>query len=252
MAASAAGIIFQSTYARETANWAGQAVGQDIVNVALAYPSLVVLALVARRGSLKAYLAWCGVLAYSVYTYAIYAFSIRFGAWFLAYVAVFGLSVYALVGGLAPLNLRAVKDAFGARTPTRATAILLFVIGGAFYLLWLSEIVPATLEGDVPPALRDAGLPTNPVYVLDMAILLPAALLTAVLLTRRRPMGYALAPVLLTAMVLIALGIVAAMLVLAARGETSPLPVTIAIAGMAALEMVFLLRFLRGIEARRR
>jgi hypothetical protein len=90
LGSSLAGVVADETYAKETENWAGQAVGQDIANL-IAYPVMVLLAFAAKRGSLRAYLAWTGVVAYSAYTFAIYAFSLHFGRLFLVYVAVFGL-----------------------------------------------------------------------------------------------------------------------------------------------------------------
>jgi hypothetical protein len=82
-----------SVYARETEDFAAQGVGQDIANL-IAYPILLLLAWAASRGSVRAYLAWLGILIYSGYSYAIYAFDVGFNALFLVYVAVLGLSIY--------------------------------------------------------------------------------------------------------------------------------------------------------------
>lgn len=74
--ASVAGILVDSIYSKETENWAAPTVAQDITNLA-AFPALVLLAVLAARGSLRAYLAWLGVLGFSVYSYTIYAFTIH-------------------------------------------------------------------------------------------------------------------------------------------------------------------------------
>ncbi|MGH8945005.1 MAG: hypothetical protein ACRDVL_02515 [Acidimicrobiia bacterium] len=247
IAASAAGILLESVYTKETDNWAGQAVGQDVANL-IAYPALLLLALAAGRGSLRAYLAWTGVLAYSVYAYAIYAFSVHFGPLFLVYVAVFGLSIYALVGGLASIDPERVKESFTSRTPLRTASTVLIAIGAVFYLLWLSEVIPATLGNATPQSLVEAGLPTNPVHVLDMAVLLPATMLAGVLLTKRREWGYCLAPLLLGSLALLGLGIVAAMAVLAIRREAASWGVAIAVGAITGIEVLVLARFLRAID----
>jgi hypothetical protein len=111
IAAGLTGMLFDSVYSKETANWAAQGFAQDIVNVFIAYPALLVLAFLAGRGSIGAYLAWTGVLGYSVYTFAIYTFSIHLGPLFMVYVAVFGLSIYALIGGLASIDGARLKSA---------------------------------------------------------------------------------------------------------------------------------------------
>ena len=147
MAASLGGVFAESTYAAEAPNWAAQAVGQDAINVLLAYPALLLLAWLAGRGSLRAFLAWLGVVGYSAYSYVLYAGFLHFSGWFLVYVAVLGLSVFAVIGGVAVLDQGTVAAAFSSRTPTRLAGGLLVGLGALFSLLWLSEIVPAAAAG---------------------------------------------------------------------------------------------------------
>lgn len=245
---SVIGIVLDDRiYGEETADWAAQSVGQDIANL-IAFPALVVLALFALKGSLRAYLAWAGVLAYSTYTYAIFVFDVHFGPLFLVWVAVFGLSLYTLIGSLANIDPARVRSSFTDRTPLRSTSLLLIGIGAAFALLWLSEIVPASFQGTTPEALRTTGLTTNPVHVLDLAVLLPAAISAGVLLRRRRAWGYVLAPVVLVAMVFLAIGIVTLMLVQAGRDLETTLGVGVAIAILAVAELVVVVRFLGGVK----
>lgn len=240
---SLVGVFGRGTYARETANWSGQAVGQDIANLA-AYVLLGVLAVATARGSMRAYVAWIGLVAFSVYSFAIYAFAVHFGRMFLVYVAVFGLSVYALTGALNALDRVRWRAMFGSGAPVRSTAIVLIVISGMFYLLWLSEVIPTIASGKVPDAVRDAGLLTNPVHVLDMAVLLPAGILAGILLLRRNNWGFALAPAVLTCFVFLGVGIVAAILVLRSRGEEAPMAVAIGVSVLTLVESAVLVRFL--------
>jgi hypothetical protein len=234
-------------YGQETATWAAQAVGQDIANL-VAFPVLLLLALLAGRGSLRAYLGWIGVLVYSVYTYAIYAFDVHFGPLFLVWVAVFGLSVYALIAGLASIDPALARRRFTDSTPVRTESALLLAVAAVFALLWLSEIVPPMLAGTVPEVLAETGLPTNPVHVLDLALFLPTTVLAGVLLAKRRAWGYVLAPVMLAALVLIGLGIVSLMATLAVRGLNTAPEVGVAIAVLVVFALVVVARFLRAID----
>jgi hypothetical protein len=85
------------------------------------------------------------------------------------------------------------------------------------------------------------------VHVLDLGILLPALVMTGLLLSRGRPLGYVLAPMMLVATFFLAVGIVSLMLVSAARGlETSPV-VGVAVAGLAVLEAGAAFRFVRRV-----
>ena len=233
-------------YGKETANWAAQAIGQDIANL-VAFPTLLVLAFIAARGSLRAYIGWLGVLTYSTYTYALYVFDIHFGPLFLVWVAVFGLSVFTLVGGLTSLDPIRVRSRFAARAPVKSTGALLVGIGSVFYALWLSEIVPSLFAGTTPEILVESGLPTNPVHVLDLAVFLPTAILAGILLRRSRPWGYVLAPMILVGMVFISLGIVSLMTILWLRElDATPVVATI-IALLGAVEAIVVVRFLRAV-----
>jgi hypothetical protein len=232
-----------SIYSPETENWAGQATGQDIANL-VAYAAMAILALLAARGSLQAYLGWLGTLVYSAYTYAIYAFSVQLGPLFLVYVTVLGLSVYALAGGLSSLDPARVRAAFSERAPTTLTGGFLVAIATGFYLLWLSEVVPAMLADGTPEFLHEVGLPTNPVHVLDMGLLLPTALLAGVLLIRRRPWGYLLAPAVLGSTILLGLGIVAVVVVLALRDVATDWGVAAGVGVLVTLQLIILGRFL--------
>jgi hypothetical protein len=243
---SLAGIFVDRIYANETTEWAGQAVGQDIANLVV-FPALLVFAYAAARGSLKAHLAWTGTLVYSAYTYTIYAFDVHFGPLFLLDVAVFGLSVWALGASLASTDPTPVKERFAAAHLVDFAAYLLIGVSGGFALLWLSEDVPAIIGGSASDALTESGLLTNPVHVLDLSLFLPACMLAGLLLRRGRAWGYYLAPVLLTAMASIGIGIVVLMVVLDARGEDSSLTLAALIGGLVVVQAVTAWRFLQGI-----
>ena len=245
--ASTAGIVVDSVYEGESANWAAQAVGQDLANL-VAFSALALFAVLAARGSLRAYLLWLGVLAYGIYAYAIYAFAISFGPLFLAYVGVLGMSVFGLIGGTLWLEPRRVRDRFGSGAPVTMVAWVLTVIAAGFGVLWLTEILPATIDGTLPTSLTEAGLRVNPVYVLDLSVLLPSLVVTGVLLRQGRSWGWVLAPVQLVALTLIALGIEFAMVVLAARDLAVAAQPVVMVAVIGTVQLIVLWRFLRSLE----
>jgi hypothetical protein len=247
IAASIIGIFVKSIYAEETANWAAQGVGQDIANL-VAFPVLLAAAWFARKGSIRAYACWLGALVYSAYTYVIYAFAIHFGPLFLIYVAVMGLSIYALMRGLLAVAVGRVRVQFSVQPPVRAISSMLIGVGVLFSGLWLAEIVPAVLRGDAPQSLADVGLVTNPVHILDLSILLPSSILTGVALLRRRPWSFVVAPTILVGMILIGIGIASAMVTLGVRGEAFSWGPASMIAVMTVLQAVAVTRFLRSMQ----
>ena len=182
--ASGGGLFIDGLY-RDTPYFAAQAVGQDLVSLSVVLPLLIISAILTSRGSLRTRLIWLGGLTYLVYTYVIAAFDVRFNSLFLVYVALLGCSVYALIGGMITMSMAQIKACFREKTPAKAISIYLGVLAVLFYFLWLSEVVPALLRGEIPKSVQDNGTPANAVHVLDMAWILPAFLMTSVSLWRK-------------------------------------------------------------------
>jgi hypothetical protein len=187
--ASAAGVFVPAVYAKETPSWAAQAVGQDLVNLALVFPVLLITTWRVQRGSVRALTLWLGALIYVVYSYLMYAFFVHFGPMFPIYVAVLGLSAYTLVGAAASLDLEALRRYWPTNFRLRSASAFLVIVGVGFALLWLSAIARALAAGTAPEAVAEAGMPVNPVHVLDLAFLLPLAVVTGIAQWRRRAFG---------------------------------------------------------------
>lgn len=205
-------------YGGETTVLADAAAAQDWVNLVLVAPLVVVLGWLARRGQLRAQLIWFGCLGFTIYNYAIYAFSIHFGPLFLVWVAVLGLAIFALLGGLASIDVATVRSRFGVRSMP-GPAWFLIVIAALFAFLWLGEIVPDLMAGGPSSSASDWRVPTNPVHVLDLAFFLPGVVTSGVLLLRRHAWGYATAAAQLTWLALTSLPILVTPLVAHVRGH---------------------------------
>jgi hypothetical protein len=245
VAASLGGILVPATYARETLNWRAQALGQDWFDLLIAAPWLIVCAAGTLRGRWHWHLLLAGGLLYSVYTFVIYAFSVQFGALFPIYCAALGLSFY-----LGLFLVRAIPtpvERRGRALPVRTTGVLLIAIGGLFALLWLAEIAGAIAAGEPPASLVETGLPSNPVHVMDLSVVLPAHIIAGIALLARRPAGTRLAPLLLAFGVLMASSIAGMMIAMQLLGVDAALPVAGAMILLAAVTAAALVRFLRAL-----
>ncbi|MFJ6456096.1 hypothetical protein [Paenarthrobacter sp. NPDC091669] len=178
-------------YGRETDLLFNAALAQDVVNGLLVSPLLVILAFLARRGSMGSWLSLAGCLGFTAYNYSIYAFSIQFGPLFLVWTAVLGLSVFALAGTLASVVPEAAH--LVGRTATGLTGWVLIVTSALFTLLWLNEIFGDLLTGAPSRSASSWNVPTSPVHVLDLAFFLPAVFTSGVLLIRGHVWGHATA-----------------------------------------------------------
>ena len=249
LAAIAAGVgFFVEDLYRDAPLNAAQAVGQDLVTLVVALPVLVISAILALRGSMRARLLWLGATGYMVYTYASYALAIRFNALFLVYVALLGCSLYALIGGLVTTDFARIKACFSRETPVKAVSIFLGVVAVLFYFMWLSEDVPALLAGVVPQGVVDGEAPTDVVHVLDMAWILPANVLAAMWLWRRRPLGYALAGTLLSFLSLLVLAIMSMIFFELIYGLAAGFGIAVFFGVVFAISLGMLVWYLRGLK----
>ena len=229
-----------------------QNLGTDLVTLLIGIPLLVVGAIATFRGSLRGRLLWLGALGYLVYAYGMYALGVRWNPLFLAYLALFGLSFYALTSGLVRTDAALIRDAARGRVPVRGVATYLIGIGILVAALWLGEEVGAVLQGIVPPSVVQFEAPTNIVHVFDLGIVLPAFVIAAVMLLRDRPWGYVLAGTLLVKASTIGLWVAVMIWLSARQGIGSPPAYTaffVALTlGGVALSWVFLARVGPGIR----
>jgi hypothetical protein len=167
--------------------------GNDLVTLAVAVPLLVAAMIFTRRGSPRALLVWLGMLAYALYNYAFYLFGAAFNRFFLFYVAIFTLSIYALVFILTKIDAGEIARRFHARTPVKLIGGYLILVAAGLSFLWIASSLRFVFTGVIPSDIEMTGHPTGIVYALDLSLLVPAMALGGVLAWRREPWGYVLA-----------------------------------------------------------
>jgi hypothetical protein len=222
-------------YARETAAWTAQAIGQDWFDLLIAAPWLALCGYLAPS-SRRWRVLLAGAYAYVIYELLIYAFAVHFNALFLVYCATLGVSAFAFLR-LVTL-LRHDTPRLGRRAAHLAGGFLV-ALGAIFALLWLAEDIPATLANTPSGALTETGLFTNPVHVIDLSFVLPAHIVIGVLVWRRRKLGNLYAPILLAFGILMAASIAGMLLVMGGA-----LPVALVMATIAFATALVLARTL--------
>ena len=203
---SVSGLFIKSVYSRETANWAVQGAGQDIMNLLL-IPLLLISAYRIKTKVKTSLFLWLGCMFYLLYSFVIYSFAIHFNALFLVYCTNLGLSVYAIITVLFQTDLAEIKSRFDEKKSYLTASAFLICMALLFAMLWLKEIIPALLGGIVPATILESGIPVNPVHVLDLAIFLPAFFVSAFLLYKKHPAGYLFVPSLLMFAAIMAISI---------------------------------------------
>ncbi|PBQ30506.1 hypothetical protein CNR22_01560 [Sphingobacteriaceae bacterium] len=184
-----AGLSDPDFYYNETDEWRWQCYAQDLVNLFLVMPSLLITSLLVLKKPSLGGMLQPGVLLYLAYTYTIYCFNVHFNKSFVHYCAILAISFYlfsySLYKAITEPKVLDYRIKF-----TRITGIYFLVIAGIFYILWLKDILPAIRRESIPQELIETGLVTNPVHVLDLSFALPGFFLAGILLLRNTSLGY--------------------------------------------------------------
>ncbi|MGA2181945.1 MAG: hypothetical protein ABSH47_02870 [Bryobacteraceae bacterium] len=240
LAVTGLGAFWPGIYWREKPASVVGGVVSDILDLCLILPTLVVTTVLARRGSLCALLVWIGTLGYLCYNFPIYVFEVHFNAMFPAYCAVMGLSFYGLMGVREFLVSGEVAKTYSPGAPRRSIAAAFILLALSAAVGELKEIVVAIHAGQIPANAAAAGQFTDPIHVLDLCFLLPALVIAAVMLLRRKEMGFTLAPVLSVVLILISIEVIAMVVVPVEKGFAGDLTPAIGFAVAAALFAVLL------------
>lgn len=158
-------------------------VSNDVVNLALGLPLLLGALALTRRGKLLALLFWPGALFYVTYNYIAYAVAMPLTWQFVLYLALVGLSAYAIFRLLKSIDGATVHARLAGAVPARFSGGVLVGLGALFFLRAGAALVGALVgRTPAPPAelaVLVADLLVTPLWVIGGAAL-----------WRRRALGY--------------------------------------------------------------
>ncbi|HAD07284.1 MAG TPA: hypothetical protein DCE76_09015 [Anaerolineaceae bacterium] len=179
-------------YYWDTVSSAAQMQANDAITLFLALPLLGVSFWLTQKGSLRGRLLLTGTLGFILYTYITMSFGAAYNPFFLIYVALFSLSLFAFVLSMMSFDVDALPARFSQKLPRKWIAGLLFFAAAFLSLAWLGRIAQTFTAGAVP-ALEN----TTSMFIqaMDLGIVVPVCVLSAVLLLRRSPWGYLLASI---------------------------------------------------------
>lgn len=246
--ASFSGIFVPETYARNTLSYAAQGIGQDLVNFFIISPVFIISAILYYKNNRRAMFIWAGSLSYILYTYVIYGFAQPFNFLFLVYCAILGLSFYTFLYFLHTKINDPIKEWYKENAPIKPVIIYSLIIALLFYLVWLSEIILALLQNKIPESITENGLITNAVHVLDLALFLPALIISAVWLKRENKYGYLFSPILIIFTVFMGSAILCMIIAMELLGVATDIGMMVIFLTITALSVVISVLLLRSIK----
>jgi hypothetical protein len=223
-------------YANNAQRVVTEGVGWDVVTLVLAVPALLVAAWFVRKGSFRGQLFATGLLGYFFYAYLEYSVTWAFGPLFLLFVAIHAASFLGILGMIWSLATSGAGERLAETFPRRGWAVLNLAMSGLLTLSWLARIRLAL--NDEPGILL--GETTLTVQALDLGLMVPLSVLTAVLVLRRVEVGYLLAAAFGVTYMTMTVAITAMLLSAWAVEGTLEVP-PVAIFGLAALSSLVLL-----------
>jgi hypothetical protein len=242
LVASAGGLLLEDLY-RDNAFVQTTWLGNDAVTLFLALPILVAALILAQRGGLKARLIWLGALDYMLYNYAFYLFGAAFNAFFLIYAALLGLSIFALILGLASLDFARIPGHFPESTPVKWIGGYFLFVAIGLSIVYVMQSIGFILTGQLPSIVTTSEHPTNVVFALDFTLLIPWLVVGAVWLMKRQPWGYVIAGILSVKgpLYTLILSLNSILVVRAGISTTSELPLwgTLTVLGLIASALLF-------------
>jgi hypothetical protein len=179
----------------------------------------------------------------------IYSLGVHFNRLFLWYCLTLGLSLYAFLLTVIQLNRMEVKSWFNPKLPVKIIGGYLIFVAVLFYLLWLKDVVPAILNNTIPQTVSDYNLLVNPVHVLDLSIVLPGLLITAIMLIKKHRLGFIFTPIALVFILILTIALIGMVIMLRVKGISDETSVAGIFIVLAVISLIFLGIFFRSLEA---
>lgn len=240
LAASLIGLIYQTEmYPTEALRL--NFVANDVVNLFIGLPILLLSMWLARRGRLIGLLWWPGALLYLLYNALVYVFTLPLNWVFLLSLIVLAFSLYGIAILLTNIDSQFVRFRLTGAFSERLIGGILIVFGGAIILRAVGLLGMAIVNQTTLPA-SEIGL-----HIADFLIAM-AWLIGGILIWRHRAMGYVMSIGLLFQASMLIVGLIA-FLLLQPRLANVPLPLTdlIVIAVFGLIIFVPFMLSVRGV-----
>jgi hypothetical protein len=216
-------------------------VGQDALNLIVGLPLLLGSMWLARRGSLIGLLLWPGALFYVAYDYGYYVLGAPVTLFFLPYIGLMTVSMYAAVAVVVSIDADTIRERFARSVPPRAVGGFLAGLAVLFTMLWTALNVSALASGT---PIDDV---VRVVTIMDLTLQLPALFLGGILLWRGASIAYVVAPGLLLQAAAYLAGLSAITVLQEVLLATPVDPMAVAPGFIvAAIALIFIGTFVRG------
>jgi hypothetical protein len=187
-------IYGKGLYSFDSVSIVAQEKAQDALTLFAGLPLLIAGIILTWKKSFRGQMLLTGMLGYFLYTYCSMCFATAYNNFFLIYVALFSLSLFAFILAMMAVDVDEVNRRLSNKFPRTGVSVVCIISGVFFLLAWAGGRVLAPMAAGVFPETLES-YTTLTIQVLDLGVVMPTALLTAYLLLRRERWGAPLAVV---------------------------------------------------------
>ncbi|MDF2951653.1 MAG: hypothetical protein K0S18_1236 [Anaerocolumna sp.] len=188
-------IYGKGLYRNDSISVVAQGKAQDIITIVLGIPLLALALYFSLKDSLKGRLLLTGTLGYFLYTYISYVFLWMYNPMFLIYVVLMSASFFAFTLSMMSFEINTLDQAFSKKLPVKFLGGFQIFFAIALCLLWIGKILPSIKDNVVPAGLEH--YTTLVIQGMDLGFIVPIALLSGILLIKRKPYGYLISSVII-------------------------------------------------------
>lgn len=168
---------------------------QDTFTLVLAIPLLLLSLYLSLKGSLKGKLLLTGTIGYFLYSYMSYSFLRMYNPLFLIYVILMATSFFALILCILSYDLEKFSTYVNPKIPVKFIGGFQIFEAIGLLFLWIPFNLKFILDGTIPAHLEH--YTTLGYDAIDLGIMVPTLIISAILIIKRRPFGYLLSSILI-------------------------------------------------------
>jgi len=239
-------IYGKGLYKHMSADVAIQGIAQDYITLFVAIPLLLLSLILINKGHRLWKYIFTSIIGYFLITYLMYLNMAMYNRFFLIYIAVLGLSFFALIN-------RLINDSNDNFNVTKNENHI-FENAGKFLmvnalligLLWLSVVVPPLIDGSIVP-LAVAHYTTLTVQGIDLSLLLPLSFIAGYLAWKNKPRGYYFTLIYCMTLTLLMTAL-SSKIIFMAREGVSVIPAIFIIPTITLTALYFSIKMLRSLK----
>jgi hypothetical protein len=160
--------------------------GQDLMTIATSV-ILMLLVFLTKEGDSKKQIVVLGILGYLFYAYGIYVIEQVYNLLYYLYLAIFALSFWSMVYGVAKIRPDILQKAQVSGKVQHISAWFSLLVAVVFNILWIVQLLPLVQTGDKIENLYS-------VYILDLCFIMPALVIIGIMTLRKAGLGLMLIP----------------------------------------------------------